>query len=252
MRWVGSSATENRTLSARERLIVALDVADPGEALRLVELLQPEVGLFKIGLQLYTAAGPDLVRRVVERDARVFLDLKLHDIPNTVAGATAAACRLGVEMLTIHTSGGKAMMAAARDAAEQARPESGTRLKLLGVTVLTSLGPADLAELGFGGGVDEVVVRLARHAQVAGLDGLVCSPREAARLRSSGLEKLLLVTPGIRPQGAAADDQRRSATATEALRAGATYLVVGRPILKAADPVAAARGLVAEMEAAMI
>lgn len=239
-----------QTLSARERLIVALDVADPREALRLVEQLQPEVGLFKIGLQLYTAAGPALVRQVVERGARVFLDLKLHDIPNTVAGATAAACRLGVEMLTIHTSGGRAMMDAARRAAAQA--ESGTRLRLLGVTVLTSLNQNDLAEVGFPAEVPELVLRLARLAQEAGLDGLVCSPREVAGLRRSGLENLLWVTPGIRPAGAPVEDQARSATAAEAVRAGASYLVVGRPILRAADPVAAARALVAEVEAAMI
>ncbi len=241
-----------RTLSARERLIVALDVADPQEALRLVEQLLPEVGLFKIGLQLYTATGPVLVRQVVERGARVFLDLKLHDIPNTVAGATAAACRLGVEMLTLHVSGGRAMMAAARQAADAAQAESGTRLRLLGVTVLTSLSQDDLAELGFHAGVQEVVLRLARQAQEAGLDGLVCSPREVAGLRRSGLENLFWVTPGIRPAGVPVDDQARSATAGEAVRAGASYLVVGRPILKAADPVAAARALVAEVEAAMI
>lgn len=241
-----------QTLSARERLIVALDVADPQEALRLVEQLQPEVGLFKIGLQLYTAAGPALVRQVVERGARVFLDLKLHDIPNTVAGATAAACRLGVEMLTIHTSGGRAMMDAARRAAAAARAESGTRLRLLGVTVLTSLSENDLAEVGFPAEVPELVLRLARLAQEVGLDGLVCSPREVAGLRRRGLENFFWVTPGIRPAGAPVEDQARSATAAEAVRAGASYLVVGRPILRAADPVAAARALVAEVEAAMI
>lgn len=241
------------SLSAKERLILALDVPEPEPALQWVQLLKDEVGIFKVGLQLYTAAGPTVVRRIRELGGEVFLDLKLHDIPNTVAGATAEACRLGVRMLTLHTLGGAAMLRAARQSADETAAGVGVvPPALLGVTVLTSLSAADVARLGFRESVEDLVLRLALQGQGAGLDGLVCSPWEVTRLRSSGVDRGFLVTPGIRPQGTPVQDQARAATASEALAMGADYLVVGRPVLKSPNPIEAARLLVSEMEAAKI
>lgn len=240
-------------LSPRERLILALDVSSADQACHWVERLRNEIGVFKIGLQLFTAAGPEVVRRVREAGGEVFLDLKLHDIPNTVAGAVTEACRLGVRMLTLHTQGGTAMMKAARQAAEETSSALGcARPQLLGVTILTSLASDDMVELGYAQSLEAQVLRLARLGEAAGLDGLVCSPREAARIKGSGVDRVFLVTPGIRPAGGATQDQARVATAAEAVQQGADYLVVGRPVLKAADPVAAARQLASELEAANI
>jgi len=228
-------------VNARERLIVALDVAKAAEARSLVERLQGRVGLFKVGSQAFTAAGPELVREIVSRGERVFLDLKFHDIPNTVAGAVAGAAQLGVSLLTVHGLGGRAML----EAAVGALPAMGTRL--LAITVLTSHDEETLGEVGVGGGVTDSVRRLALLAKEAGTDGVVASPHEVALIREACGRDFLVVTPGIRPAGAATGDQARAATPAAALAAGADYLVVGRPITEAADPAAAADRIVREM-----
>lgn len=236
------------TLTPRERLLVALDAPTLDEALRLVETLRPYVGGFKVGLELCTAAGaPRVVEAVAAAGGAVFLDLKLHDIPNTVAGAVRSACALGpaVRMLTLHCQGGAAMLRAAVEAAAGA-PH---RPLLLGVTVLTSVDQTALRdELGVATPLDEHVVRLARLAQASGLDGVVASPHEVPALRAACGPELLVVTPGVRPAWAAAGDQRRVMAPAEALGAGADYLVVGRPITAAPDPAAAAARLVGELK----
>jgi orotidine-5'-phosphate decarboxylase len=227
-------------------LIVALDVPKADEARTLVERLQGKVGLFKVGSQAFTAAGPELVREIVSRGERVFLDLKFHDIPNTVAGAVASASQLGVSLLTVHGLGGRAML----EAAVGALPAMGTRL--LAITVLTSHDEAALGEIGVAGGLTDSVRRLARLAKDAGADGVVASPHEVALIREACGRDFLVVTPGIRPKGAATGDQARAATPASALAAGADYLVVGRPITEAADPAAAADRIVREMEAVAV
>ena len=229
---------------ARDRLIAALDVADAAAARAAARRLAGEVGMFKVGSQLFTAAGPAIVRELVSDGQQVFLDLKFHDIPNTVAGGVAAAAELGVSLLTIHGAGGPAMIRAAADAAR------GSATRVLAITVLTSLDAAALEAIGMEGGIEAAVARLARMAAESGAHGVVASPREARALRAAQGAGFLLVTPGIRPAGAAMGDQSRAATPGSALAAGADYLVVGRPILAAADPVAAARAIVLEMEAA--
>jgi orotidine-5'-phosphate decarboxylase len=231
-------------VTPRERLIVALDVPDAGEARRLVDALAGHVGQFKVGSQLFTASGPDLVRELVGRGEKVFLDLKYHDIPNTVAGAVAAACQLGVSLVTVHALGGRAML----EAAAAVLPAVGVRL--LAITVLTSHDEPELAALGVGGGMSETVRRLARLAGAARLDGVVASPHEVELIREAVGRDLLVVTPGIRPSGAAKADQARHATPAAALKAGADYIVVGRPICEAADPARAADAIVRELEAA--
>jgi len=228
-----------------ERLIVALDLPAPAQALALAERLSGEVGMLKVGSELFTAAGPAVVRELRERGHQVFLDLKYHDIPNTVARAVAQATRLGVSLVDVHALGGRAML----EAGVGALPALGTRL--LAITVLTSHDEQALSELGVAGGVEASVRRLAQLAREAGLDGVVCSPRELPLLREACGEHFLLVTPGIRPAGTAAGDQARAATPAAALTAGADYLVVGRPITSAADPVAAARAIVDEMARAL-
>lgn len=232
--------------AARERLIVALDVADVAAARALAARLAGEVGLFKVGSQLFTAGGPAVVRDLVAAGQQVFLDLKFHDIPNTVAGAVAAAAELGVSLLTVHAAGGPAMIEAAAQGAR------GTSARVLAITVLTSLDAAALEAIGWAGGVDGTVTRLARLSADAGAHGVVASPHEARALRAACGPAFLVVTPGIRPAGAALGDQSRAATPGVALSAGADYLVVGRPITAAADPVAAARAVVLEMEAAAV
>ncbi len=229
-------------MKARERLIVALDVPQEALAMVLVDGLAGEVGMFKVGSQLFTAAGPDVVRGIVARGERVFLDLKFHDIPNTVAGAVASAAQLGVSLLTVHGLGGKAML----EAAAGAIPALGTRL--LAITVLTSHDARSLDEVGVGRPLDDEVRELALLARSAGIDGVVASPHEVPLLREACGKDLLIVTPGIRPAGARAGDQARAATPAAALAAGADYLVVGRPITEANDPAAAARAIVKEME----
>jgi orotidine-5'-phosphate decarboxylase len=221
-------------------ILVALDFPDASSALALVSRLDPAQCAVKIGKELFTAAGPDLVRECVGRGFRVFLDLKFHDIPTTCAQACAAATRLGVWMVNVHASGGAAMMSAARKAVDEAAAAMGRRAPLLiGVTVLTSLGAADLAALGLSDSPEAQVLRLARLAQASGLDGVVCSAREARALRAACGPGFALVTPGIRPAGSATQDQARVATPQDALRDGADWLVIGRPITAAPDPAAA-------------
>lgn len=218
--------------AAGPRVIVALDFPDAGAALLLLDRFKPQDCRVKIGKELFTAAGPDFVRRVVDAGFEVFLDLKFHDIPHTVAQACVAAARLGVWMMNVHALGGAAMMQCAREALQN-EPK---RPKLIAVTVLTSLSAADLRDSGFTLSVEDLVGRLAQTAAAAGLDGVVCSAREAAILRNQRGSGFLLVTPGIRPAGSSRDDQQRVVTPPDALRAGADYLVIGRPITAAADP----------------
>jgi orotidine-5'-phosphate decarboxylase len=233
--------------SPGERLIVALDTPRLAEAEGLVARLAGVVGTFKVGAQLFTAAGPAAVEMVQKRGGRVFLDLKYHDIPATVAGAVREAGRLGVAFLTVHASGGTVMLRAAAEAAAAAGRE---RPRVLAVTVLTSLDRAALQrDLGVPVAVEGQVVHLAGLAAAAGCDGVVASPREARRLRALHGRALLIATPGIRPAGHGGDDQVRVATAADACRAGADYLIVGRPVTGAADPAAAAAALLAEIPA---
>ena len=223
-----------------EKIIVALDVATSKEALRLATLLADDVGLFKIGLQNYTAEGPALIRPISFLGPKVFLDLKLHDIPNTVAKAVESAGKLGVRMLTIHLSGGGEMIRAA----VSARSDS---LLLLGVTVLTSSTNETLVETGIAGETSDQVLRLARLGVANGIDGLVASPHEARMLRAEFGDKIKIVTPGIRPAGAEANDQKRFTTPRQAIDEGADYLVIGRPITGAADQLAAVTQIVEEL-----
>jgi orotidine-5'-phosphate decarboxylase len=226
----------------RNPIIVALDVPTAETALALAERVAPHVGAFKIGSELFTSSGPDIVRRVRSTGAAVFLDLKFHDIPNTVAKAVASATRLNVQMLTIHTGGGLAMMRAAEESAQQTALQSGRNAPLvLGVTVLTSMESQTLAEVGVEPNVGRQVERLAQLALRAGLRGLVCSPLEITALRQLLPASVQLVTPGIRSGAEKADDQRRTLSAREAMDAGASWLVIGRPIYAAPDPAQAAR-----------
>ncbi len=226
-------------------LCIALDLAEPARALDLARRLAPLAGGFKIGLELFTRGGPELVRALAGPARGLFLDLKLHDIPATVARTVAAIADLPVALTTLHAAGGPAMLAEAVAARDRTRPD----LRLLAVTVLTSLDAADLHAVGIGDPPAAQVARLAALALEAGVDGLVCSPREVAMLRARFGPAPLLVVPGIRP-AASADDQKRTATAAAARAAGADLLVVGRPVTRAADPPAAARALLAELEAA--
>lgn len=232
--------TQASATDLRARLIVALDLPDRAAALDLVRALSPHPGLFKIGLQLFLAAGPEIVRAVRGLGGRVFLDLKLHDIPNTVGRAVASVSSLGAEMLTLHLGGGRAMIEAA---AQAATPE----MLLLGVTVLTSCEETTLRETGVSGTVETQVMRLAQLGIEAGLRGVVASPLELTALRRAHGPQLQIVTPGIRPPGTTADDQKRTMTPAEALRAGADYLVIGRPITAAADPRAALERIVTDV-----
>jgi orotidine-5'-phosphate decarboxylase len=234
--------------SADERLIVALDYPDAKAALDLVDRLEGATRWFKIGLELYVAEGNSLVAELQRRGYSIFLDLKFHDIPNTVASAVRSVARLGVQMLSIHAAGGPAMLAAATEAAG----ETHSCLALLAVTVLTSMDDSQLELTGVSRSVSAQVETLARMAYANGAQGFVCSSVEVANLRSRLGSKPLLVIPGIRPEGTAAGDQRRVATPGAAIAAGASYLVVGRPITRAADPSAAARSILAEMQAATV
>jgi orotidine-5'-phosphate decarboxylase len=229
----------------RERLIVALDVSSSAEAQRLVQHIGEAAGIYKVGLQLFTAEGPGLVRDLVESGKRVFLDLKLHDIPNTVGHAVNSAAELGVHMLTVHASGGAAMLRAASEA-------SAGRVNLLAVTVLTSLSEDDLHEVGVPDKIVDQALRMAALAKTTGCQGIITSPRELLLLRKLLGESFAIVTPGIRPAGAAAHDQQRTATPAQAISNGASHIVVGRPITHAADPVQAAQAIIAEMEQARI
>jgi orotidine-5'-phosphate decarboxylase len=238
--------------AARDKIIVALDVDTAEHALNLFEALRDVVGMFKIGSQLFTAAGPDIVRQIVARGGRIFLDLKFHDIPNTVAAAGVEATRLGVSIFNVHASGGIEMMTRAAEAVSEAAGREGLpRPKVIAVTLLTSLDGAALRQIGMNGDAESLVANLARTAATCGLDGVVASPHEIQVIRETvSNPNFIIVTPGIRPisVSVATDDQRRVMTAAEAMRAGADYLVIGRPILKAGDPVAAANAIVAEIE----
>jgi len=229
----------------RERLIVALDVSTAAAAHALVQRIGDAAGIYKVGLQLFSHEGPALVRDLVSSGRRVFLDLKLHDIPNTVSHAVKAAAELGVHMLTVHASGGAAMLQVATDAA-------GAKLSVLAVTVLTSLNDEDMLETGVSGRVTDQALRMAALAQNAGCKGIVSSPREALLIRKSLGEGFAIVTPGIRPSGAESDDQQRIATPSQAIANGASHIVVGRPITHAEDPAKAARAIISEMERAKI
>lgn len=234
---------------ARQKLIVALDVSASEAALRLASPLRRRVGLFKVGLELFSSGGPNLVRALADEGDRVFLDLKLHDIPNTVRSAARSISRLGISMLTVHASGGVGMMRAAAEGAREGA-SGGEAPVVLGVTALTSLGNDDLAEIGWSRSSETVVLRLAKLAQSAGLDGVVASPHEAAIIRQDCGRGFLIVTPGIRPSAADRDDQARAATPRAAVEAGADFLVVGRPITQSADPAGAADAIVEEMKQA--
>jgi orotidine-5'-phosphate decarboxylase len=227
-------------------VIVALDYPGAREALALAARLSPSLCRVKVGSELFSAAGPQLVEQLRKAGFEVFLDLKYHDIPNTVAAACRAAAQLGVWLMNVHALGGRAMMSAAREALAglPARP------RLIAVTVLTSMGASDLPEVGLPGSPQEAVIRLARLTQDCGLDGVVCSPQEAAALRRACGNDFLLVTPGIRPVSGAPDDQQRVATPAVAMASGASYLVVGRPVTRAPDPLAALTAINDEIAAA--
>jgi len=228
------------TISPRDRLIVALDFPAKAKALALVSALAGAVSTYKIGLQLYTAEGPEIIRAVAATGAKIFLDLKLHDIPSTVAKAVAAAGELSVQMLTVHLSGGHAMLSAAVEARSP-------NLSLLGVTVLTSATLETLSETGVNSGIEEQVLRLADLGQKSGIDGLITSPHEVRILRERLGRQMKLITPGVRPIWSAANDQKRFTTPSEALKSGADYLVIGRPITADPDPRAAVDRLLAEI-----
>lgn len=224
-------------------LILVLDAQSPRDVAPALRQLQGTVRWVKVGLEMFTACGPDCVREIAGLGFDVFLDLKLHDIPNTVAKAVESAAKLPIRMLTLHTCGGREMMQWAVRAQQQHSPD----LLLLGVTVLTSMSAPGLAETGVAGSPEQQVVRLGRLAADSGLRGLVCSPLEISPLRAALPPGIALVTPGIRPRDAKADDQTRVMTPGEAAQAGANYLVVGRPIFKAPDPAAAARAILTEI-----
>ncbi len=224
----------------RERLIIALDVSSSAAAQKIVTAVGDSALIYKVGLQLYTAEGPQVVRDLIASGRRVFLDLKYHDIPNTVTSAVREAVKLGVSMLTVHASGGAKMLSAVAEAA-------GDKTLVLAVTVLTSMGADDLHGVGVPGEVSDQVVRLARMAVGSGCRGLVASVQETKPLRKELGGEFAIVTPGIRPAGAAVGDQVRVATPAEAMSAGATHIVVGRPITGADDPAKAAKAIVAEM-----
>lgn len=230
-------------MSAPPRIIVALDFDDSERCLALVDQLDPTQVRLKVGKELFTTSGPALVEKLVKQGFAVFLDLKFHDIPNTVAKAVKAAADLGVWMIDVHASGGSHMMEAAR----QSLGSSVDRPKLIGVTVLTSMTAEDLQEIGLNTDPQTQVLRLANLVQKSGLDGVVCSPQEAALLKKEVGSNFLLVTPGIRPAGSDRGDQRRTLTPAEALAAGSDYLVIGRPITAADNPKAACDSILASL-----
>jgi orotidine-5'-phosphate decarboxylase len=237
------------TAESKRRLIFALDVDSVVEAEALIDELLPEVGLFKVGKQLFLHAGPAIVRRIRERGGEVFLDLKFHDIPSTVAKAGVEAARLGVKMFDVHASGSDEMMrVTVAEVRRACRREALRRPKMLAVTVLTSLSRDDLKRVGIMAGVESQVVRLAALAKASAMDGVVASPHEIAKIRKACGRVFTIITPGVRPARVGWDDQKRVMTPEEAMRAGADYLVVGKPIRDAKSPAEAARAIVAEME----
>lgn len=244
------SKAEDRKIMTKEKIIAALDVETAGEARKIIAELKTEVGAFKIGLQLFTAAGASFVREVVESDIKLFLDVKFHDIPNTVAKASIEVARLGVWMFNIHALGGGEMMRRTADAVREiCEKENLEKPKIIGVTVLTSANRETLREVGIEKEIDSQVLNLAQLTAKCGLDGVVASPLEVEAIRRNiGNEDFLIVTPGIRPQFATKDDQKRVMTPKEAIRKGANYLVIGRPILQANDKISAVKKILEEIE----
>jgi len=240
-------------LTAKDKLIIALDVDTPAKAFDLVKQLHSVAGMFKIGSTLFTSAGPQIVRDIIALDSKVFLDLKFHDIPHQVAGAARAAAELGVSLFTIHASGGSEMMQRAVDSVNEVAEKTGKRARVLAISVLTSIDATILSQIGVNSTPDESVLRLVRIAKDSGVDGVVASPQEIQNIRGMvSNPEFLVVTPGIRPSTneSAGEDQKRVATPAAAIAAGASYLVVGRPITGAPDPVAAAQAIVTEMQQA--
>jgi orotidine-5'-phosphate decarboxylase len=239
----GGASTSPLKTDPRQKLIIALDVSTAAAAQKIVLAVGDSGLTYKVGMQLYTAEGPQVVRDLVASGRRVFLDLKYHDIPNTVASAVQEAAQLGVSMLTVHASGGGKMLRAATEAARATDPG----LIVLGVTVLTSLGEQDLQDVGVHGTVLDEVKRLAKLAKASGCQGIVSSAREVRDLRSEMGHEFVIVTPGVRPAGKGHEDQVRVVTPAEAIAAGASHIVVGRPITAATDPAAEARSILAEI-----
>jgi orotidine-5'-phosphate decarboxylase len=235
--------------STRERLILALDVDDLEEARKILKLLAGEIGMFKVGKQLFTHAGPQAVKLIQGMGGEVFLDLKFHDIPTTVAKAAIEATRLGVKMFNVHASGSLEMMRlTVREVSRVCRQESLRKPIMLAVTVLTSLNESDLKKVGVTGEVADQVVRLALLSREAGMDGVVAAPNEVAEIRAACGSRFIIVTPGIRLQKAKRNDQKRVMTPADAVRAGVDYIVVGRPIMEAKDPLGVAREIISELE----
>ena len=231
-----------------KKLIIALDVETPGTALDLVKQLHSVAGMFKVGSQLFTAAGPQIVRDIIAQDSKVFLDLKFHDIPHQVAGAARSAAELGVSLFTIHASGGGEMMRRAVDSVNEVAAKSGVRSAVLAISVLTSIDETILSQIGVTWTPAESVLRLVKLAEASGVDGVVASPQEIETIRKTvSKPEFLVVTPGIRPTSNEPGDQKRVATPATAIAAGASYLVVGRPITGAPDPLAAAEKIAEEM-----
>jgi orotidine-5'-phosphate decarboxylase len=233
---------------AKDKLIIALDVETPAKALDLVKELHSLAGMFKVGSQLFTAAGPQIVRDIIAQESKVFLDLKFHDIPHQVAGAARSAAELGVSLFTIHASGGSEMMRRAVNSVNEVAAKSGVRSSVLAISVLTSIDAHVLAQIGVTSTPAESVLRLVKLAEASGVDGVVASPQEIASIRQTlNRPEFLVVTPGIRPATNETGDQKRVATPSAAIAAGASYLVVGRPITGAPDPLAAAHQILDEM-----
>jgi len=232
--------TLDNTTNMNHKICLALDVDSRKRALALVESLHDLTGMFKIGLQLFTAEGPAVVRDIIAGGGKVFLDLKFHDIPNTVKSAAREAARLGVSMMTIHTTGGRAMMQSVMEEVQKLE----TRPLVVGVTVLTSLNDATLHELGINASMEGQVLRMAKLAEASGLDGIVCSPQEVQRIRAAVGPAFKIVAPGVRMAGQSADDQSRTATPREAIAAGADFIVVGRAVTSAPDPRLAFQSLI--------
>ena len=231
-----------------KKLIIALDVETPTKALDLVKQLHSVAGMFKVGSQLFTAAGPQIVRDIIAHDSKVFLDLKFHDIPHQVAGAARSAAELGVSLFTIHASGGSEMMRRAVNSVNEVAAKGGERSAVLAISVLTSIDATILAEIGVDSTPSESVLRLVKLAEASGVDGVVASPQDIETIRRTvSRPEFLVVTPGIRPSSNEHGDQKRVATPAAAIGAGASYLVVGRPITAAPDPLAAAEEIVKEM-----
>ncbi len=241
------------SLTSKDKLIVALDVDSPRQALALVNTLRDLVGMFKIGSQLFTEAGPKIVSEIASSGKGVFLDLKFHDIPNTVSCAAVAATRLGVSIFNVHASGGREMMRRTADAVSEVAINEGLkRPSIIAVTVLTSFDATMLSEVGIGSEPEAQVRRLSLLAEASGMDGVVASPQEVTVVRSTVMSSgFLIVTPGVRPAGALLNDQKRVMTPAQAIRTGADYIVVGRPITSAKDPVESTAEILGEMESGL-